>query len=50
MFHVIKRDGEIAEFDLNKIGAAMEKAFNATGMNYTPDMISLLSRRVTSDF
>ncbi len=50
MFHVIKRDGEIAEFDLNKIGAAMEKAFNATGMNYTPDMISLLSLRVTSDF
>ena len=32
MFKVIKRDGEIAEFDLKKIGAAIKKAFEAKEM------------------
>lgn len=50
MFKVIKRDGEIAEFDLKKIGAAIKKAFEAKEMNYTEDIIDLLSLRVTSDF
>lgn len=50
MFKVIKRDGEIAEFDLKKISSAIEKAFEATDTNYNTDMIELLSLRVTSDF
>lgn len=50
MFKVIKRDGEVAEFDLNKVGSAIKKAFEATAMNYNTDMIDLLALRVTSDF
>ncbi len=50
MFRVVKRDGEIADFDIAKISSAIEKAFNATQMNYTEDMTSLLGLRVTSDF
>lgn len=50
MFKVAKRDGEVAEFDLSKIGGAIAKAFEATGMEYTQDMIELLDLRVTADF
>lgn len=50
MFRVVKRDGEIADFDIAKISSAIEKAFDATQMNYTEDMTSLLGLRVTSDF
>lgn len=50
MFQVVKRDGEIAEFDLGKIGSAIGKAFDATHKNYNDGMIDLLSLRVTSDF
>lgn len=50
MFRVVKRDGEVAEFDLKKVGSAIAKAFEAVQMNYNEDMISLLSLRVTSDF
>ncbi len=30
MFEVVKRDGEVTEFNLNKISAAIAKAFDAT--------------------
>ena len=50
MFQVVKRDGEIAEFDLKKISAAITKAFDATNKMYNSDIIDLLSLRVTSDF
>lgn len=50
MFRVIKRDGEEAEFDLNKISGALKKAFEATETEYTPDIVELLSLRVTADF
>ena len=50
MFQVIKRDGKIANFDIAKISGAIEKAFDATDMNYTEDMTGLLGLRVTSDF
>ena len=46
MFKVIKRDGEIADFDLKKISSAIKKAFEATDTNYNTDMIELLSLRV----
>lgn len=50
MFQVIKRDGEVAEFNLNKISEAISKAFDATGKQYNQEIIDLLSLRVTSDF
>ncbi len=50
MLNVIKRNGEIAAFDLNKISDAIRKAFDATDMRYTNDIVDLLSLRVTADF
>lgn len=50
MINVVKRDGEIAEFNLVKITGAITKAFNATGNMYNEDIVNLLSLRVTADF
>ena len=50
MFQVVKRDGEIAEFQMAKITSAIDKAFDAKEKNYSKDMIDLLALRVTADF
>ncbi len=50
MIQVIKRDGEIAEFNLSKITEAIKKAFRATNKDYTDEILQLLSLRVTADF
>ncbi len=50
MFEVVKRDGEVTEFNLGKINDAIAKAFDATQMSYNDDIIGLLSLRVTSLF
>jgi ribonucleoside-triphosphate reductase len=50
MINVIKRDGQVAEFNLGKISDAITKAFKATEKFYTEEIISLLALRVTSDF
>lgn len=50
MILVVKRDGEIVEFHLEKISDAIKKAFRATGKFYTDDIVELLSIRVTSEF
>ncbi len=50
MFKVVKRDGEIADFNLNKIKDAIAKAFDATGMKFSEDILGLLVLRVTADF
>ena len=50
MFQVVKRDGELDEFKMGKITAAINKAFDAKGKNYSSDMIDLLGLRVTADF
>ncbi len=50
MFSVVKRDGELADFNIAKINDAIMKAFNACEKQYTNDMIDLLSLRVTADF
>ena len=50
MFQVVKREGEIAEFNLSKINDAIAKAFDATEMAYTDDILGLLSLRVSADF
>ena len=50
MFEVVKRDGQVVEFKLDKITSAIEKAFKATGMQYDHDILDLLSLRVSADF
>ena len=50
MYQVIKRDGRTTEFNITRISNAITKAFDATGIAYTPDVINLLSLLVTSDF
>lgn len=50
MIRVIKRDGQITDFNLHKISEAITKAFNATEKVFTEEIISLLSLRVTADF
>lgn len=50
MFNVVKRDGEAAEFNLNKITEAIRKAFKATEKVYTDDILNLLTLRVTAEF
>ncbi len=50
MIQVVKRDGEIAEFRLNKITEAIKKAFKATSKDYSSEILELLSLRVTADF
>ena len=50
MIAVLKRDGEVAEFSLNKITEAIKKAFKATKKDYNNEILELLSLRVTADF
>lgn len=50
MYFILKRDGSIVEFEINKISAAMIKAFEAQNKNYHPSVINLLTLQVTADF
>ena len=50
MFQVIKRDGKTVEFDMSKISIAISKAFNAKQVNYTADILNMLTLRVAADF
>ena len=50
MYQVMKRDGQIAKFDLSKICVAIEKAFHAQEKDYNQDIIDLLALKVTADF
>ena len=50
MFKVIKRDGQVADFNLSKINDAIMKAFSACEKQYTNEIIDLLALRVTADF
>ena len=49
-FKVIKRDGKVVDFDLNKISAAIIKAFEAQNKNYNRQIIDLLALRTAADF
>ena len=44
MYSVIKRDGQVVDFDLTKIKNAIIKAFDACGKQYHPDMIDFSDR------
>ena len=50
MYTVVKRDGKVVEFNLEKIKNAIVLAFEACETQYHPDTIDFLVLKVTSDF
>ena len=50
MYNVVKRDGQIVGFDINKIAQAIKKAFDATNTEYTESVIDFLALKVSADF
>ncbi len=50
MYQVVKRDGEVVDFDVKKISAAIAKAFDAVNRQYHPTTIDLLALQTTADF
>ena len=50
MYQVVKRDGQVVEFDITKIAAAMKKAFEATHTDYNDSVIDFLALKVSADF
>ncbi len=50
MYHVIKRDGAEADFNIAKISVAIQKAFDAVGKESHPSIIDLLALKVTAHF
>ncbi len=50
MYNVTKRNGDIVDFDIQRIARAIEKAFKATKREYNPNMIDFIALKVTSDF
>ena len=50
MYRVKKRDGKVADFDLDKIGNAIKMAFEALEKNYNQNVIDFLALKVTADF
>ncbi len=50
MYQVKKRNGQIVDFELSKISDAISKAFAAKNVAQNPDVIDMLSLKVTADF
>ena len=50
MYQVTKRDGKVVAFTIDKIAAAIQAAFDATGTAYTEDILQALAMKVTADF
>ena len=50
MYQVVKRDGYLVDFDIQKISLAITKAFDATNKQYHPGVIDFLALKVTADF
>ena len=50
MYNVSKRNGDVVDFDIQRIARAIEKAFKATKREYNPNMIDFIALKVTSDF
>ncbi len=50
MYKILKRDGNIVEFDMKKIADAIKKAFDATETPYTDSVIDFLTLRVSANF
>ena len=50
MYQVIKRNGKIVDFNLEKISQAISMAFEACEKNFVPQIIDFLALKVTADF
>ena len=50
MYQVVKRDGKIIDFNLQKISQAISLAFEACEKNFVPQVIDFLALKVTADF
>ncbi|MBO5946304.1 MAG: ribonucleoside triphosphate reductase [Clostridia bacterium] len=50
MYTVIKRDGKIIDFEIEKISKAISMAFDAVERNYNQNIIDFLALKVTADF
>ena len=50
MYKVIKRDGTVADFELQKIRRAIIKAFESVDRSYTDEIIDFIVLKVTADF
>ncbi len=50
MYQVVKRDGAVVDFNIEKISIAITKAFEATHTEYTPDIIDFIALKVTADY
>lgn len=50
MYNVIKRNGDVVNFDITKISEAIKKAFIATNTVYDENVIDFLALRTTADF
>ncbi|MDL2280762.1 ribonucleoside triphosphate reductase [Selenomonadales bacterium OttesenSCG-928-I06] len=50
MYQIVKRDGQLVEFDLSKISSAITKAFDSQNRQYHQQTIDFLSLMVTADF
>ena len=50
MYTVIKRDGKIIDFDIQKISRAISLAFDAVERKYNQNIIDFLALKVTADF
>ena len=50
MYQVGKRDGQIADFHIDKISTAITKAFEAQQKQYHPSIIDMMALKVTADF
>ncbi len=50
MYKVVKRDGKITDFNIQKISFAIQKAFDAQDKQYHQSVIDMLALRVTADF
>ena len=50
MYRVMKRDGQIVEFNLEKISNAMIKSFEAKQTPYDLNVVDFMALKVTADF
>ncbi|MBO5106074.1 MAG: ribonucleoside triphosphate reductase [Clostridia bacterium] len=50
MYTVLKRDGKIVDFNLNKISEAITMAFEAQEKDFNQNIIDFLALKVTADF
>ena len=50
MYSVKKRDGQIVDFDIEKIVKAITNAFKSVNRQYNDSQIRLIALQVTSDF